>query len=265
MSTDREHLTTVAYASSGLLADRAALYAARVPAIDLPAFVIDQLADAGPLTGSLAGPVLDIGCGPGWYLAAATARGLPAIGFDLSLGMAREAAARAPSGVADAQALPFRDAVAAAVLLPHMLYHVPDPVAALCEARRVVRPGGTVAVVTNDPSHLRTMRNAMKDALLAVGVQPVASVEAHFDGRNAPAMLAAVFDSVETTPLEGVVRLDRPEPALAHLDSTRSVYPDVADATWQRALGTVRASIAATIAASGAWETEVASVLYLCR
>jgi SAM-dependent methyltransferase len=251
-------LREVAYASSGLLADRAALYAARVPPVNLPAWVLSHLPDQLP------GPVLDAGCGPGWYLRTATEAGHAALGLDLSFGMALEAAGTAPAAVADAQRMPVRGGTVGAVLMMHMLYHVPQPAMALREARRVLSPGGVVAVVTNTPRHLGAMRVALRDELIAAAIEPAENVEAHFDSVSGPPYLNDVFSTVTAVPLEGVVRLDRPEPALAHLASTRHCYPQVDDATWLAVLSGVRDKIEAEISGRGAWATAASSVLYLC-
>jgi SAM-dependent methyltransferase len=45
----------------------------------------------------------------------------------------------------DAEAMPFADGSFDAVMANFGIHHVPDPVRALCEARRVLRPGGLVA------------------------------------------------------------------------------------------------------------------------
>lgn len=55
----------------------------------------------------------------------------------------------------DAMALPFRSASVGAVLLSQVLEHLPDPVQALREARRVLKPGGLlyVTLLMQHPYH----------------------------------------------------------------------------------------------------------------
>lgn len=88
-----------------------------------------------------------VGCGEGEL-----ARHLPAqawVGVDSSAIML----ARAPSPhfLAQATGFPFDDRSFAAVALLYVLYHLSDPTLALCEARRVLRPGGLVVAAA--PSH----------------------------------------------------------------------------------------------------------------
>jgi ubiquinone/menaquinone biosynthesis C-methylase UbiE len=82
-------------------------------------------------------PVLDVGCGEGEL-----ARHLPAgawVGVDTSA----EMLARAPEThhLAHATALPFPDERFGSVALLYVLYHLPDPAAALAEAGRVLETG----------------------------------------------------------------------------------------------------------------------------
>jgi ubiquinone/menaquinone biosynthesis C-methylase UbiE len=87
-------------------------------------------------------PVLDVGCGEGEL-----ARYLPdgaSVGLDSSEAML--ARAPKPSVPGDARALPFPAASFGSIALLYVLYHLPDPARALAEARRVLQPGGLVAV-----------------------------------------------------------------------------------------------------------------------
>lgn len=112
----------------------------------------------GPLVTALGpsvGRLLDVGGGTGNYAAALAERGWEPIVVDHSPAMLERAAAKGlPVAVGDASRLPVADASMGAVTLVSMLHHVPDAPAALAEARRVVRPGGTVVVLAFAREHL---------------------------------------------------------------------------------------------------------------
>lgn len=101
------------------------------------------------------GIALDVGCGPG-SVTASLARAVGpdglTLGVDISAPMLARAV-RAESGPqiaflrADAQRLPLRDATVDAVVCIAVLQLVPDPVAALAEMARVLKPGGRLAAV----------------------------------------------------------------------------------------------------------------------
>ena len=116
---------------------------------------------AGYLRGELRAGlrVLDVGCGPGTItldLARAVVPG-EVVGVDAAPAVLAEAASLAAGAtdavdlrlsfqVADVEALPFEDGAFDVVHAHQVLQHLPDPVAALREMRRVTRPGGVVAV-----------------------------------------------------------------------------------------------------------------------
>src|SRR5262249_25288552 len=101
------------------------------------------------------GIVLDVGCGPASITASlALAAGPSGLGLGVDLSEAMLArAVRAEKGPqigflhADAQRLPLRDATVDAVVSMAVLQLVPDPVSALTEMARVLRPGGRLAVL----------------------------------------------------------------------------------------------------------------------
>ena len=143
--TDRDRLVGHAYKTSAPFLARTGLYRYQRDPIDIRRWVLDR-AQWAP-----GARMLDVGCGPGRYLA--TVREVEpssgALGMDLSAGMAAEAFSFAPTLVGDAQAIPFRADAFDIVLAAHMLYHVPDIDAALREIARVLRPDGTLLVVLN--------------------------------------------------------------------------------------------------------------------
>jgi ubiquinone/menaquinone biosynthesis C-methylase UbiE len=97
--------------------------------------------------------VLDVGCGDGEYAARASREGADVVGLDRSQPMLEAARAMATSARADvtwcqgdARALPFRDASFDLVLAVTALCLVSEPVVALNEMSRVLRPGGVLVV-----------------------------------------------------------------------------------------------------------------------
>ena len=97
--------------------------------------------------------VLDVGCGGGVYAVEVSQRGGKLFGLDRSLPMLEAARTRAISAGAcvgwcqgAAQSLPFRDASFDLVLAVTALCWIPEPVVALKEMNRVLRPGGAVIV-----------------------------------------------------------------------------------------------------------------------
>ncbi len=102
--------------------------------------------------------LLDVGCGPGTITVDLAERVAPGevVGVDLSAEVIEQAAA-AGAGVAnasfrvdDAYALDAADASFDVVHAHQVLQHLTDPVRALREWRRVLRPGGILAVRDSD-------------------------------------------------------------------------------------------------------------------
>lgn len=100
------------------------------------------------LNGAPGGRLLDAGGGTGNYANALRDEGWRPVVLDRSTAMLRHAQAKSLTAVhADATALPFAGNSFDAVMLVSMLHHVEDPPRAIAEARRVLRPGGRLAIV----------------------------------------------------------------------------------------------------------------------
>lgn len=110
--------------------------------------------------------VLDIGCGPGWYTVNYARGGANVTGVDLT-NKAVELTAkfleieRLKNGFAhqaDAQRLPFENDSFDLVASSGVLHHVPDPILAFKEVRRVLKPEGEARITLYYQNYL--IRNA---------------------------------------------------------------------------------------------------------
>jgi SAM-dependent methyltransferase len=98
--------------------------------------------------------LLEIGCGGGLLLRDAIAAGALATGLDHSPEMVRLAGVTAPEAdvvLGRAEELPFPDASFTAVAMSIVFFFLDAPVAALRECRRVLGPGGRIAIYTTAP------------------------------------------------------------------------------------------------------------------
>lgn len=121
------------------------------------------------------GLYLDLGCSAGLYTRSlALGDGVEVVGVDISPSMLKEAARRSrgigarPSFVrADAHHIPFADACFSGAVCGGTLNELGDPARALRETRRVLEPGGRLAVM----GILRagTARGARLQRMLSIG------------------------------------------------------------------------------------------------
>jgi SAM-dependent methyltransferase len=219
--TDRTCLQDAQYRTDANLAARQSIYAYRHPPLDLPSVVLGLANLRGVET------VTDIGCGNGAYLAELARREHKGqvLGVDLSVGMLDAARSRAPRAAlvaGDAAALPLRDNASDLSLAMHMLFHVPDPQAAVRELRRVTRPGGQVLIALNGADHLRELRELMAAVAQELHVSVTSPGERlHLnDGEN---ILASQFTSVTRYDFTGELLIPNPRPVAEYARSMASV------------------------------------------
>ena len=96
---------------------------------------------------------LDVGCGPGLMPALLAQRGCRSMGIDIDYQMFLPGPLHPQVITADVLQLPFPDQVFDLITASNLLFLLPDPLAALCAIRRMLRPGGHIAVL-NPSEHL---------------------------------------------------------------------------------------------------------------
>jgi 2-polyprenyl-6-hydroxyphenyl methylase/3-demethylubiquinone-9 3-methyltransferase len=93
--------------------------------------------------------LVDLACGAGLFAEHAAARGYRHVGVDLSMAALEQARERGVHVArADVLRLPLRTEAADVVVAGEILEHVTDLEAAIAEACRVLRPGGTLVLDT---------------------------------------------------------------------------------------------------------------------
>lgn len=111
--------------------------------------------DAFHLPAVPGGRVLEVGCGAGEMLHSLRAKGWRAEGIDFD---PRAVAAARSSGLdvrlGDLKDAPYPAASFDAVVMRHVIEHVPDPVQLLRECHRLLAPGGRLVVVTPNAQSL---------------------------------------------------------------------------------------------------------------
>lgn len=247
---DRGYLRTVQYRDSAELAKRANLHV-RYRTAAISVFEL-----FGSLVPWAAGDrILDVGGGAGWLwesVARELPQGIHLTTTDLSAGMVAEAVPRARATgayrnvdgrVCDACALPFADATFDVVTSTYALYHVPEPERPLAEMRRVLRPGGTMALMTNGDGHLRQI----EDARVAVfGESARYEINRTFTPAMALAALADHFDRVTWTRYDDELHVTDVDDAVAFMTSS----PPATDATADQ-VDALRAIVDDTMHANG--------------
>lgn len=138
------------------------------------------------------GRVLEIGCGTGNVLAAMARRhpGATLIGLDPDLEALERARAKLPAGVrleqGFADALPLPDADVDRVLSSLMLHHLPaeEQPGALREARRVLRPGGSIHILDMEGQATGTLARLAGKAMHALSRSTPSAGHGHSHGHG---------------------------------------------------------------------------------
>jgi|SRR5262245_22136973 len=150
---------------------------------------------------------LDVGCGNGAFTEELIARCAPAgvVAIDssdaqLAHARVRPGAEMAEFRVGDAQKLPFADASFDVAVMALVVAFLPDPLKAVMEMARVVRPGGWIATYMWDIPGGGAPTNPIYVAMESVGISPVRPPNSTASRRDAMHNLwqDAGLDSIDT-------------------------------------------------------------------
>lgn len=176
--------------------------------------------------------LLDVGCGTGSFLRRLLSErpGVRVIGLDTS-----EAALTSTAGdgietvLADACAMPFMDDEISALTARHMLYHVPQPEAALREFARVVAPGGPVVITLNAAEQLPRINEAVRAAVEDVLPASQHDRDAtrgwmHTDAARLPDHMATSLVDIELREFSDALVFNEPEPVVRYAATLLGAY-----------------------------------------
>jgi SAM-dependent methyltransferase len=203
---------------------------------------LDAIEAAGLGTGDA---LLDVGCGTGAFLARLRAQHHTGRLCGLDSSPAAVAAATAISEVTatlgNAEALPYGDGEFDVVTARHMLYHVDDPVAAIREAHRVLRPGGRFVATVNHAESAPRIADVVRNQAVEHGIEPPVLPISRVNSDNLPNLIQGVFATVAVSRHDNALIFREPEPAIRFALAQLNFY-GVADDSVERE-GVVRGVI----------------------
>ncbi len=260
---EHKHLVTESYPDSRKLGDRQQIYQFR-SGPSFPDWLFGHI--DGPL-----GNVLDVGCGPGFWMKKAMPKADRVVGIDLSPGMVREAReASRHVAVADAERIPFRTATFDATFCFHMLYHVPNIADAVAELRRVTRTGGRVIVTTNGNDHMRPLRDSF-DSIVAQmsghSPTPILTEARRFRLEDGEAFLQEEFEDVRRHDLRSDLVIPESEPVVRYLQSVHGFHETKlpAGVVWDDVAELFAEHIQRTIDKEGAFKISTHAGAFICQ
>ncbi len=213
--------------------------------------------------------LLEIGCGQGDLLAVAMSHDVDATGIDIAPAMVRLAEARhsrVRARVADALHLPFDSSTFDAVACNFTLALVADPLAALAEAHRVLRPGGRFAMTTWELDR-EGLLSCAQSAVRRLGTLPSNALQMYACPRSdyVGTLGATGFTAIAFEELTLTIRCARPDGVLDVL-ATAGAVRALVESQEPSARRAVEQELVAQMRASEAeFEMAMPAVLFSCE
>jgi len=237
------------------------IYSYRQPERDWIAWLFDELIPLRPDA-----VVLDVGCGPGPYVAATRSR-VPSgfvVPLDISLGRLRQINS---TGMVQSDVLDL--AIAAhsidIALAMHTLYHLPDIAKGVAEIRRAVKPDGVLYALTNSTDDMPELVALYQSC----GLQRAEGMGGSaFTAENGADVLGTAFDTVDTIELHNSSLMVTDARAVAG-EAARlrySMEPHIsADVVWEDFLSDIQLAVEDRIRRHGAFQITEHQALFVCR
>lgn len=170
----------------------------------------------------------DVGCGSGEFLAQMQSHGHKGRLFGIDTSPAAVAAAAAVPDVAgvlcSADDIPLRDGELQRIAARHMLYHVPDPIRALEEFRRLLAPGGLCVAVVNRPVTTPRLVQLIRAVAWENGQAVTNGPTNPVHSENLPAMVESVFGNCAVETFDNALVFRAVDPLLRFSSAAMSFH-----------------------------------------
>ena len=169
----------------------------------------------------------------------------------------------------EATHLDFVDDSVDALMALFMLYHVPNPEDALREFKRVVRPGGQIAIATSGRLNKFRHREFERSLAASLGVSPPPIFASPFNNDVAEQILPKHFEAIERNSqiTEMIIGPDQVDDYLLSIQSMRTTFDPLPQSPqWGEAVNwLVRKPIEEEIAAQGFFWDAIERYYYICE